>query len=413
MRRAVNIHTARKRAEPVGESGSTSPKSHSGSSKSSDEKRKRARVLVVGLSILISAYCFSGYWKMDGAINTHVPPTHPVMMSSVNSTSTEKTISRKRSLPHCKVVSIYPPHLQQKHDGESNLCGYLFYPLDFAQRDVPSTYNWKRTGYEYYAAGIGLHHVTFDLSSSSSSRHNLLYNSMMKCGSTSVNRALKELKKAAEENFPDTPMAVVYQGKQNNLLATESGRIMSDLYQYQQYSQEGTMSNPSKMNGTFHYFTTVRDPVSRFVSAIAQEMYVRRNDPKAQSFREKCLLETPQKTLGCSIQHVQDRFEGKEELDQPHFIPMTTILYRRSYGFNASVVLFPTDQVSRIVSKMVAPSRLASFETKKNPLKAQGSLVLKNMTVADLTSDMTARICELYAMDVRMMTQAGFPSLCS
>jgi hypothetical protein len=347
---------------------------------------------------------------------TQMPAKHPDPILSLN--NTETGISKRRS--HCKIVSIYPPHLQQQQQQqqqvESNLCGYLFYPLDFSQRVVPSTHKWKHTGYEYYAAGIGLHHVTFDASSPPppSSRHNLIYNSMMKCGSTSVNRALKELKQATKENFPNTPMTIVYQGKQNNLLAKESHRIMNDLYQYQQQqqSQEGMISTPSKVNGTFHYFSTVRDPVSRFVSAIAQEMYVRRNDPKAQGFRDKCLLETPQKTLDCSIQHVHDRFEGKEDIDQPHFIPMTTILYKRSYGFNTSVVLFPTDQVSRIVSKMVAASRLATFETRKNPLKAQGSQVLKNMTVADLTPDMKDRICKLYTMDVRMMKQAGFSTLC-
>ena len=422
MRRAVANHKVKKLAkEPTTVDSVDSPPA---AGRNFDESRKPQRCHVVGLSVLISTCCLLGCWRMNVVVvkgmQSSVPNPDPVLTLANAPTTTTTTTT---TWSHCTSLSIFPPHLNKEKSKE--ICGKLFYPLEFSEREVPSSYIWKHTGYAYYAAGIGLHHVTFDVLSPSSSlslpsqsfRHNIIYNSMMKCGSTSVNRALKELKQAAKENFPDTPMTVIYQGNQNNLLAKESHRVMNELYEYQHQQQqkiqgERIAAPQNFANGTFLYFTTVRDPVSRFVSAIAQEMYVRRNDPKAQSFRDKCLLETPQKTIDCSIRHVQDRFQGLEELVQPHFIPMTTILYRRSYGFNVSVVLLPTDQVSRIVSQMVAPSRLTTFETIKNPLKAQGSQVLKNMTVADLTPRMMDNICDLYAMDVRMMKQAGFPTLC-
>jgi hypothetical protein len=58
---------------------------------------------------------------------------------------------------------------------------------------------------------------------------------MMKCGSGSVNVALKELPKASQEYFPDAnnKMQVMHQGKQNNLMAGPSQSLMQALYQYQ------------------------------------------------------------------------------------------------------------------------------------------------------------------------------------
>ena len=244
MRRAVANQTTNRKAKPRTESDDAT-RSHIflevPSARKSDERRKRPGIRDVGRLLMCIALCsLIGYWGENILLINHAQfaAQQPVAMQSSSNTTT--TIPRQATTfasekSHCKVLSIYPPHLHQEQQVENNLCGHLFYPFDFAQREVPSTYNWKRTGYEYYAAGIGLHHVTFDVSPSS--RHNLIYNSMMKCGSTSVNRALKELKQAAKENFPHTPMTVVYQGKQNNLLAKESQRIMNDLYQHQQQNQ--------------------------------------------------------------------------------------------------------------------------------------------------------------------------------
>jgi hypothetical protein len=276
---------------------------------------------------------------------------------------------------------------------------------------VSQDYDWNATGYNYFATGIGLHHVTIDdTTSSQQARHNIIYNSMMKCGSSSVNGALKELPKASKEYFPgaSNKMKVVYQGKQQTLMAGPSQTLMQALYQYQH--QEASLSTK---NGTFQYFTTVRDPVKRFVSAVAQEMYVHReSDRKAQHFRTKCLKDAPQKTLACAIGHVEERFSGKP-LNRPHFIPMTTVLYRRSYGYNASVLLFDMHQVNAIVSPMVAPSRLGEFKNKRNKLKTQGSQVLKNMTTSHLSTKMIEKICQLYEMDARLMMMAGFRTMCA
>jgi hypothetical protein len=375
------------------------PKNASSPIRRRDEKRNRPIALISLVVACIIVYGFFGYNRLE------VLDTSPLAEPSVPSRT--KSSSEIESTPTpCKILSIYPPHLLPQEPLEK-LCGVVFAPLQFANQ-APSNYDWKATGFDYYATGIGLHHVTFDTSTRTydGKRHNLVYNSMMKCGSTSVNRALKELAQSAKERFVQT-IKVVYQGKQNNLLAARSQRIMDELHQHQQ--------QPNNATHTYEYFTTVRDPVARFVSAIAQEMYVRRNDPKAQAFRDNCLLESPRLTLECSIRHVRERFSGKVVdvwLDQPHFIPMTTVLYKRSYGRNVQVTLFPIDQVNRIVSQMVAPSRQDTWETKKNKLKAQGSVVLKNMTIADLTDGMIDEVCHLYALDVKMMKAAGFATLC-
>jgi hypothetical protein len=374
------------------------PKNASSPIRRREEKRNRPIALISLVVASIILYGFFGYNNRLDVLDT----SH---LAEPNVPSQTKSSSEVESSKTCKILSIYPPHLVSQQPLEK-LCGVVFAPVQFANQ-APSNYDWKATGFDYYATGIGLHHVTFDTSAKTDGkRHNLVYNSMMKCGSTSVNRALKQLARSAKERFVQT-IKVVYQGKQNNLLAHKSQRIMDELHQHQQRSNNATQ--------TYEYFTTVRDPVARFVSAIAQEMYVRRNDPKAQAFRDNCLLETPRLTLECSIHHVRERFSGGKVgvwLDQPHFIPMTTVLYKRSYGRNVQVTLFPIDQVNRIVSQMVAPSRQDTWETKKNKLKAQGSVVLKNMTIADLTDGMIDEVCYLYALDVKMMKEAGFATLC-
>ena len=313
---------------------------------------------------------------------------------------------------------------------------------------------WKNTGYDYFGTGIGLHHVTFDYHNNNNDnnnnyyRHNLIHNSMMKCGSTSINRALKELEISTKEryfnNYNDNnnnnnnnnnnTIQVIYQGNQNNLMAKQSQILMKDLYNYQQQQEQQqqqqtserknnnstTVTTTTTTTTTFQYFTTVRDPVLRFVSAIAQEMYVRggnnNKESKAKKFRTKCLLETPQKTLECSIKHVKDMLVfGKQRINQPHFIPMTTILYKRSYGYNVSVLVVPITMVSTIVKEMIAPSRQIKLfsKMKRNTLKAQGSTVLKNMTVNHLTESMINEICQLYQLDVEMMIMLGLPTLCN
>jgi hypothetical protein len=133
------------------------------------------------------------------------------------------------------------------------------------------------------------------------------------------------------------------------------------------------------------------------------------SDRKAQDVRTKC----PQETLACAIGHVQERFSSKLLLNQPHYIPMTTVLYRRSYGYNASVFLFDMHQVSFTVSPRVAPSRQGEFKQIKNKLKARGSPVIKNMTTSHLSTDMIKQICRICEMDARLMMMASLRTLCA
>ena len=397
----------------------------------------KIKAVIGGLTFLLIFY----WWFIivghigENAGDLSVQETHPsttTTSSASNETSsktrtTSSLVAAAETSKNCDELSIYPPRLSQLQNQTSfittknKLCGHIFYPMEFAKRVVDDGDHyqdyWKKTGFDYYATGIGLHHVTFDYDgrdATTSNSHNLIYNSMMKCGSTSINRALKELRQASQEyfSFQQPEMNVVYQGKQNNLMVPPSKLLMKNLYEYQQ--QQSIF--PSKSYSTYQYFTTIRDPVKRFVSAIAQEMYVhhggnKNKDPKAYNFRSKCLLETPQQTLGCSINHVQHAM-STQSLNQPHFIPMTTVLLKRSYGFNVSVLLFDIFDVNSIVSKMVAPSRQLEFSSHKNKLKAQGSAVLKNMTTADLTPEMINQICHLYKVDVQMMHSVGFRTMC-
>jgi len=289
-------------------------------------------------------------------------------------------------------LSIYPPLLLKNH---TRFCGPRIYPRDLA----PPDYNWNATGYNYYAAAIGIHLVTMDYTiHSKTHRHNLLYNSMMKCGSTSINRALKGLKASAEGLPIDS---VVYRGRQNNLLVKPAMRIMSQLQDYQ-LQREPT-------NYTMEYFTTVRDPISRFVSAIGQEMLVRRpSDVKAQEFRDKCLQNTAHDTLECAIAHVQDFFDSKTLWNQPHFIPMTTILHRRTYGYNVSVILLTMDQVPEVVQEMTA----SKGKVHRNPKQSQGSDILQHLSVRDLTEGQLRHLCRIYHLDVQMMQRVGMKTLC-
>jgi hypothetical protein len=147
-----------------------------------------------------------------------VPSAHPEAVERLKNEFLEKTR---------KLLSLCSPHLLNTNKTvpfvtQEKLCGRVFYPRDFAELQVSIDYDLNATGNSYFATAIGLHHVTFDdTTSSQQARHNLIYNSMMKCGSSSVNRALQELPKASQEYFPDAnnKMKVIHQGKQNNLMA--------------------------------------------------------------------------------------------------------------------------------------------------------------------------------------------------
>lgn len=204
--------------------------------------------------------------------------------------------------------------------------------------------------------------------------------------------------------------------------AANVSRQLFDAQQHQAFLSTRALmlqQQQSPPRETFEYFANVRDPVSRFVSATAQEMYVH-HKRRPPTLRTSCLKTTGQETLRCALDYVKKKF-GNKLVRNPHFIPMAVVLLRRTFGYNTEIKLFDMAAVSDIVTQIAAldedASQKASIITARNTHdeegKDQGSDVLKNMSVMDLTHDMIQEICDLYQVDVIMLESLGIPSRCS
>lgn len=399
-------------------------------------------------------------------------------------------------------LHIFPPLVTQQHinkrikrsnnDNKKNISfaeerlvvGSIFYPLSFFDTGGPGEHVTQteliKSGLDYPMFN-GHHHLEFQYVNKTTKRkhsHHLVYNMMMKSGSSSILSALKHVRDSFNERYDNNnnldkdneieEFKFYYHNKGGALGDDDAKLLMSRIYEYQhrqEQQQQETDNDESIINTyqnksdnmvvdeeTFEIFTTVRDPISRFVSAIAQEMYVHNKKYyKAIYFRDDCLKSTTVETISCAIMYVRKHFWSKiiRILEQPHFIPMTTNLIRRWHGYNVSVKVFDTDEehFNDLLFNMLPPSLIQqrlqektqqhsqqqdgsninnanTTKTKKednlfglnqnikDEKKAQGSDVILNMSVADVTTDMALEICRLYRMDVLMMSQLGYRTRC-
>jgi len=144
-------------------------------------------------------------------------------------------------------------------------------------------------------------------------------------------------------------------------------------------------------------FAVVRDPISRFLSAMGQAMDV------GLRLRRKCLDETSTTTtttIECVLQHLQ-QYGLKSDV---HFCPMAVNLYVIMRNMNIEVALFPQSELQNILEYLGGSNIHLRNRSNQDYLKSE---LLSKLSVQDLQPEMIRVICQLYAVDVEMMQSIG------
>lgn len=164
------------------------------------------------------------------------------------------------------------------------------------------------------------------------------------------------------------------------------------IYQYQQQQEFQTTKT------THVVFAVVRDPISRFISAMGQAMDVE----LGAKLRDKCLNENSANiTINCVLQELQQRGLRMDV----HFCPMVVNLYVLTRNHDVQVSLFLSHHLQSLLHYLGSSAAL-HMRDRSNPEYTKSELLSK-LSIDDLDSDMIRIICELYSVDVLMLKSIG------
>lgn len=146
-------------------------------------------------------------------------------------------------------------------------------------------------------------------------------------------------------------------------------------------------------------FAMVRDPISRFVSAMGQAMHVQTG---SAMLRTKCLDETSiHTTLECVLDHLQE-YGLKSDV---HFVPMAVNLHALTRGQDVTISLYSQEVFLKEVLKYFGASDI--YMRNRNRQEYLQSPLLSKLSVQDLSRNEVRIICQLYAVDVELMAFLG------
>lgn len=149
----------------------------------------------------------------------------------------------------------------------------------------------------------------------------------------------------------------------------------------------------------------MREPVSRFILATAQEFYG--EGDKAKDFRDLCLKDTPKKTLQCSIDYVKDILHNNVSCVRIHLVPAAALFYWRNVDHDLPIEMVEFDTGVPYLLEELGGSPKLQMNNHESEKKHMGSDVIANLHVRELSREMIDEICELYAMDVAMLKHLG------
>lgn len=280
------------------------------------------------------------------------------------------------------------------HSSDTSPCSHVFYPVEFFKNQSSPGYPFKdkfqNMWFKLPSTGTGTHRFSFE-SSDQSSIVNLDFVSVPKAASTTMNFVFRQLHNKS----------IVVDDERRKLLN------MNYLGMFSFYRGREAMQLIHKNNSTASMskiWTFMREPVSRFVSAVGQEMNLR-TARAGRQFREKCLSnDNPTATLQCAINHVRDIFNGDTMYNiQIHFIPSAVIYYRRMFSQNLPLEVIDFKDVNKVTKEfLMLDDTQEVSDIKRNSRDEKGDQ-LASLTVSALTEDMIKQICEIYAVDVLIM----------
>ncbi len=302
---------------------------------------------------------------------------------------------------------------ETKEQALAPACSHIFRPFDFF-------HNQSSPGFQYlnhlkhlsvpsiiHKQMISIHHTKFTKATSSPDYDNeedveqeglleefhLLYSNVPKAATTTILSSINDMNKKLQSSS-DLKSTYHNTGCQED----EMKAILDEMEHEFKNASTSTLS-PS-FQKKFRHFGIMRDPVSRFVSATAQEMTIKTGREKAEQFRKKCLKKSAEETLKCAIRDVKERFT-QENLYRVHYVPSAVLFYLRTLGRDVPIELIEFGELGGFLGNFPNPSIHENKQEEKSETGEND--IVASMSVSDLSEDMIEEICNLYAVDVLIM----------
>lgn len=159
-------------------------------------------------------------------------------------------------------------------------------------------------------------------------------------------------------------------------------------------------------------FTTVRDPVERFVSSVGQA--VRKKSAAGDTIVKACRISDGDggtNAATAALRCVAEYLVANGVLVELHFVPMALDLAFSTLYQHVPVAVFHLDDLSRLLAYLGREntrSRVRNAKGTKDRSNVGVMPVFRNATADDL-DDLTLEIvCRLYEVDVLLMRTLGF-----
>jgi hypothetical protein len=220
--------------------------------------------------------------------------------------------------------------------------------------------------------------------------HNISFVHMHKCGGTTVQQTMLDVRKNIRASGSSYCHIQTYKYSigGGSAQTKEQNRLKRDAHIQ-------AIAQAQEKGAEFPVFTLVRDPVERFLSAFQEVMHYN------EDLRSSCLKRTAKATINCVIEDIR-RTSYRRDV---HLVPMA--MHLRLFD-DIAVSVFHLEDIALISQYFVGSSRKVKHSRDRTQEKYATSKILAQMSVADCDRQMIRDICDLYAIDVAMMESIGF-----
>ena len=172
-----------------------------------------------------------------------------------------------------------------------------------------------------------------------------------------------------------------------------------NVFRYDDDDDNVYNEHPPTQSYPIRVFTFIRDPVSRFVSAVQQCTHFRRCDYCRDCIRRSKLNSTL--LVDCILNHIEK--QQLTYLDR-HLNPQVFSLFYQLLSFPILIDLVSIRYVSAVLDGLGRDTNLTGEAANVN----RGIVRGYNLPgVSILTDDQIRRVCRLYDMDVRLVRETG------
>ena len=217
--------------------------------------------------------------------------------------------------------------------------------------------------------------------------HSVLYFHMRKAAGTTIEKAMVE----AARIMTNTTTGRI-QAKTAKLFPWKYRRNEEYKKSFRTKSMEALKIVKESNANDAKVFTVIRDPVSRFLSGISQQL-----DSVNKTKTNECVKATPRSTIDCVLDKIQE-FGLQFNV---HYIPQAVNLKGVLRGQKIPVEIFEMKDLPQILTQFGADTSM-----RENPGDAKDG-ILAEIDSSILDDELIKTICELFAIDVDMMHYLG------